>query len=126
MVMDVTPLIPAGKQLIKGYGDGGFTVAGTRWEGSVLVLPDLTRPWAPKAFSEVTEESLAPLLSMAEKPRLLLLGCGRRMEMPSREFKAALRAAGITLEAMDTGGACRTFNVLLSEDRSVAAALIAV
>jgi uncharacterized protein len=126
MVMDVTPLIPAGKQLIKGYGDGGFTVAGTRWEGSVLVLPDLTRPWAPKAFSEVTEESLAPLLAMAERPRLLLLGCGKRMVVPSPGLKAALRAAGITLETMDTGGACRTFNVLLSEDRSVAAALIAV
>jgi len=124
--MDVTPLIPAGKQIVKGYGDGGFTIAGTRWEGSVLVLPDLTRPWAPRAFSEVTEESLAPLLVMEERPRLLLLGCGKRMEMPSFAFKAALRAAGITLEVMDTGGACRTFNVLVSEDRSVATALIAV
>ncbi|WP_096702762.1 Mth938-like domain-containing protein [Magnetospirillum sp. 15-1] len=124
--MDITPLIPTGKQIVKGYGDGGFTIAGIRWEGSVLVLPDRTRSWAPAELAQVTEDSLAPLLGMEEKPRILLLGCGRRMAPVPAALRAALRAAGITLELMDTGGACRTFNVLVSEDRSVAAALIAV
>lgn len=124
--MDITPLIPTGRQIVKGYGDGGFTIAGIRWEGSVLVVPDRTQSWAPTELAQVTEDSLAPLLTLAEKPRLLLLGCGRRMAQVPPALRAALRGAGITLELMDTGGACRTFNVLVSEDRSVAAALIAV
>lgn len=124
--MDISPLIPAGRQIVKGYGDGGFTIAGVRWEGSVLVLPDRTQPWAPAELAQVGEESFAPLLTLAEKPRILLLGCGLRMAPVPATLRAALRAAGITLEPMDTGGACRTFNVLVSEDRSVAAALIAV
>ena len=124
--MDITPLIPTGRQIVKGYGDGGFTIAGIRWEGSVLVLPDRTQSWAPTELAQVTEDSLAPLLTLDEKPRLLLLGCGTRMAPVPAALRAVLRAAGITLELMDTGGACRTFNVLVSEDRSVAAALIAV
>lgn len=124
--MDITPLIPSGRQIVKGYGDGGFTISGIRWEGSVLVLPDKTQSWAPTELSQVTEESLSPLLSLAEKPRLLLLGCGQRMALIPTALRVALRQAGITVELMDTGGACRTFNVLVSEDRSVAAALIAV
>jgi uncharacterized protein len=124
--MDITPLIPAGRQIIKGYGDGGFTIAGIRWEGSVLVMPERTQPWMPKDVSQVCEDSFAPLLTMVEKPRILLLGCGPRMVPVSTALRATLRSAGITLEMMDTGGACRTFNVLVSEDRSVAAALIAV
>ncbi|BAE51316.1 Mth938-like domain-containing protein [Paramagnetospirillum magneticum] len=124
--MDITPLIPTGRQIVKGYGDGGFTIAGLRWEGSVLVLPERTQPWSPRDLAQVTEDSLAPLLTLEEKPRLLLLGCGQRMAPVPSALRAALRAAGITLELMDTGGACRTFNVLVSEDRSVAAALIAV
>lgn len=124
--MDITPLIPSGRQIVKGYGDGGFTIAGIRWEGSVLVLPDRTQPWAPAEMSQVTEESLAPLFGLTERPRLLLLGCGPRMALVPAALRMALRQAGITLELMDTGGACRTFNVLVSEERSVAAALIAV
>ena len=124
--MDITPLIPAGRQIIKGYGDKGFTIAGIRWEGSVLVFPERSLPWAPKALDEVTEESLAPLLAADSRPRLLLLGCGPAMAQVPVALRVALREAGITLELMDTGGACRTFNVLVSEDRSVAAALIAV
>jgi uncharacterized protein len=122
--MDVTPVIPAGRQLIKGYGDLGFTISGTRWEGSVLVFPDRTVPWGAASLSEVTEESLAPVL--AARPQLLLLGCGAAMAPVPQALRGALRSAGITLEIMDTGAACRTFNVLLAEDRLVAAALIAV
>jgi uncharacterized protein len=122
--MDVTPVIPAGRQLIKGYGDLGFTISGTRWEGSVLVFPDQTVAWNAASLAEVTEESLAPVL--AARPQLLLLGCGASMAPVAQSLRVALRSAGITLEIMDTGAACRTFNVLLAEDRLVAAALIAV
>lgn len=122
--MDVTPVIPAGRQLIKGYGDLGFTISGTRWEGSVLVFPERTLTWVPRTLAEVTEESLRAVLE--EKPDLLLLGCGRSMGMVPVALRAMLRGGGVKLEVMDTGAACRTFNVLLAEDRLVAAALIAV
>jgi len=122
--MDVTPVIPAGRQLIKGYGDLGFTISGTRWEGSVLVFPDRTLAWDPKVLAEMTEASLAPVVET--RPELLLLGCGPAMVAVPSFIRVALRMAGIKLEVMDTGAACRTFNVLLAEDRLVAAALIAV
>lgn len=122
--MDITPIVPAGRQLIKGYGDMGFTISGLRWEGSVLVFAERSLAWAPAALDEVTEASLAPVAEA--RPELLLLGCGRSMAAISKPLRAWLRAGGIKLEVMDTGAACRTFNVLLAEDRSVAAALIAV
>ncbi len=122
--MDITPVIPAGRQLIKGYGDLGFTISGERWEGSVLVFPDRSLAWSPTGMAEVDLASLAPVIEA--KPDLLLLGCGRQMVAVPPELRLALRQAGVRLEAMDTGAACRTFNVLLAEDRDVAAALIAV
>jgi uncharacterized protein len=57
---------------------------------------------------------------------VLLLGCGLRLIQPGPAFRAELKALGVVVEPMDTGAACRTYNVLLSEDRRVAAALIAV
>lgn len=122
--MDITPIIPAGRQLIKSYGDLGFTISGTRWDGSVLVFPERTLAWPPRNLAEVTEASLA--LVLAARPDLLLLGCGRGMGVVTAALRAALRGGGVKLEIMDTGAACRTYNVLLAEDRSVAAALIAV
>lgn len=124
--MDVTPLIPEGRQVIETYGDGGFRVSGTRWTGSVLVMPQRTLAWPPQAFTAVTLESLEPLLQAAEDIQVLLLGCGKGAQLPSKEFRAALRDRGIVVEPMDTGAAARTYNVLMAEDRAVAAALIAV
>ncbi len=122
--MDVTPFVPAGRKLIKGYGDLGFTISGLRWDGSVVVFPDRTLAWPPADLLQVTEASLSVVFEA--RPELLLLGCGRVMAPVPAVIRTALRSAGIKLEVMDTGAACRTFNVLLAEDRSVAAALIAV
>ncbi|HLO78801.1 MAG TPA: Mth938-like domain-containing protein [Magnetospirillum sp.] len=124
--MDITPVVSADRQLISGYGDLGFTISGIRHEGSVLVLPTRTLPWAVTAMAELTVESLAPILTAEPRPAVLMLGCGKGMSLVPRDIKAALRAAGIVVEPMDTGAACRTYNVLLTEGRDVAAALIAV
>lgn len=120
--MDITPTLSADRQLINGYGDLGFTIAGHRHQGSVLVLPDRTLAWS----GDLTEEGLADLLGAEEKPEILIVGCGKGMVPIPRVVKAALRAAGIVAEPMDTGAACRTYNVLLTEGRRVAAALVAV
>lgn len=124
--MDITPLVTTGSQVILGYGDLGFTISGVRHEGSVLVLPKATLAWSVTTMAELTMASLEPLLTAEQRPSVLMLGCGKGMSVVPRDIRAALKAAGIVVEPMDTGAACRTFNVLLTEGRDVAAALIAV
>lgn len=124
--MDITPVVSADRQLIHGYGDLGFTITGLRHEGSVLVFPDRTLAWPVATVAELTLDALAPILAAEPRPAVLLLGCGKGMSVVPRDIKAALRAQGIVVEPMDTGAACRTYNVLLTEGRDVAAALIAV
>jgi uncharacterized protein len=121
--MDVTPLIPADRQVIDSYGAGGFHVSGAAYEGAILVFPDATQPWSVGSLAEVTAESLAPVIARGTV-QILLLGCGQRMQPVPLELRQALRRSGITIDAMDTGAACRTYNVLLAEDRRVAAALL--
>lgn len=124
--MDITPLIPKGRQLIQAYGDGGFTVSGTQFAGSVLIFPETTLTWPVTALDELTLDSLRPVLDMAAEVQLLLVGTGTSMRpFPSR-LRAELRSAGLVVDSMDTGAAARTYNVLLAEERRVAAALIAV
>ncbi|MBF0323804.1 Mth938-like domain-containing protein [Magnetospirillum moscoviense] len=124
--MDITPVVGKEFQLINGYGDGGFTIAGTRHEGSVLILATQTLAWSPRSLGEVTPESLAELFQASPRPTVLLLGCGKGMRPVPKPLRDACRPLGIVVEPMDTGAACRTFNVLLTEGRDVAAALIAV
>jgi uncharacterized protein len=118
--------IGAGRQVIQAYGDGGFRIAGTAHAGSVLVFPEHTEPWPVTDAAGITFEALRPVVEAAEKPDLLLIGCGASFGPPPTALRDALRDVGIALEWIDTGAACRTFNLLLAEDRRIAAALIAV
>jgi uncharacterized protein len=121
--MDLIPLVPVGRQVIERYGASGFRIAGVIWRGPVLVFPELTVRWTGAAEDGVSEESLKPVVEHGGV-EILLLGLGGRMSAVTRDLRAALRQAGISLVPMDTGAACRTYNVLLSEDRRVAAALL--
>ena len=120
--MELTPLVPADRQVIERYGRSGFRVTGVVYRGAVLVFPDRTLPWEADAAA-VTWESLMPVVEHGGV-QILLLGLGRTMGAISRKLHSACRAAGIVLEPMDTGAACRTYNVLVAEDRHVAAALL--
>ncbi len=124
--MDITPQIPVGRTIIQGYGAGGFTIDGKRVTGSMLVFPDRLIAWPVATFDQVTPESLADITAAAPAVEILLIGSGARMLLAPAALRAALRDAGIALDVMDTGAACRTYNVLLAEERRVAAALIAV
>jgi uncharacterized protein len=124
--MEITPVVAAGRQLIQAYREGGFTVAGTRHEGSLLVMPERTLPWRVDTLAAVTVESMAPITQADPAVELLILGCGPKFALAPSSLRDALRAHGIVVEAMATPAACRTYNVLLAEDRRVAAALIAV
>lgn len=122
---DVSPIIPAGRQVIETYGEMRFHISGQRYAHSVIVLPDKVLPWAPSVWEEVDIASFAGICE-TDMADVLLLGCGLRAQLPSRDLRQALRQAGIVVEPMDTGAACRTYNVLMAEDRRVAAALLPV
>lgn len=123
---DITPPVPLGRQLIQGYGGGGFRIGGDTHTGSIIVWPERTLAWSVRSYEDISVSSLAELLVADAGVEVLLIGCGARMSMPRSDIRDALKEYSIVPEWMDTGAACRTFNVLLSEDRAVAAALIAV
>ena len=124
--MDITPLIPAGRQLINKYGNGDFVIAEVRHNGAVLVRQEETVPLGVNSIAELTIDNLVPLKDADPSVELLLIGCGTSMTFIEDDLRQELKSWGISIEAMDTGAACRTYNVLLSEERRVAAALIAV
>ncbi|NQU71894.1 MAG: hypothetical protein HQ514_15175 [Rhodospirillales bacterium] len=106
---------------IQSYGDGGFRIGGETYAGSVIVLRDAVHPWSISDFSDITADSF----NIVSESGILLVGTGKIMSFLAPDLRAALSARGLTADAMDTGAACRTFNVLLAEDRAVFAALIA-
>ena len=122
--MDITPAISDDKKIVETYGDLQFKISGERYQGSVVVFPEKVQAWGPRSLEEITPESLSS--ASRERVDVLLLGCGPKMVPLPRGLKDQLRAAGIIAEPMDTGAACRTYNVLMMEGRQVAAALIAV
>jgi uncharacterized protein len=124
--MDITPPIALGKQLIQSYGGGGFRIADHRYSEPVLVSEAVTTLWPVSDMASIDLESFAALRQIEPGPTLLLLGCGENMQPLAGDIRAALRDWGIVVELMATGPACRTFNVLLSEQRRVAAALFPV
>lgn len=116
---------PSPPQTIQAYGGGGFRVSGGRFESSVLIFADRTTAWPAATAGDVTAAAIAALV--AEAPGVLvIIGCGRTFEPMPRALRQELAAAGIHAEWMDTGAACRTFNLLVSEGREVRAALLAV
>jgi uncharacterized protein len=115
-----------GRYQIDAYGDGGFRFGGMSHRGSILALPSGVHAWPVASVREVGEAALAPILAEAGAIELLLLGTGAAPVAIGEHARIALAAVGIRLDAMPTGAAARTYNVLLAEDRLVAAALIAV
>ena len=124
--MEITDNTAADRQLIEGYGGGGFRVSGTQHRGSLLIFADRSLAWPVATTDEVTFESLAAVTGAEPPVEVLLLGCGATAAPLPKALREALRAEGVVVEPMDTGAACRTFNLLMAEDRRAAAALIAV
>jgi len=124
--MEITPSIPGDRQVVESYGEGRFRISGKTHAGSVLVFPDRTLSWNVAAMTDLSLENLTPIVEAAPPVEILLVGCGARLTPLPGALRAALRERGIGSDAMDTGAACRTFNVLMAESRRVAAALIAL
>ncbi len=111
---------------IDAYGNSGFRFAEMSHRGSLLCLPTGMLGWSVATPAEITLESLAPVLAAAGDIDVLMIGLGHDITGLSPDVRAALREQGIIVEAITTGSAVRTYNVLLAEHRAVAAALIAV
>lgn len=126
--MDVTPLVPKGQQIIQSYDHGGFRVSGQRYDTPVIVKPSSISEWSP-ATSEIADLQLSDfqdLIDQAHEIDVVLLGCGADMAFLPMPLKQELSAKGLPVEVMDTGAACRTYNVLMAEGRRVAAVLFPV
>jgi len=115
-----------GRLVVEAYGDGGFRFGGRRLTGGLLLFPHRFEPWPVSRLDEATVADFAAVIDERPRVDLLLVGGGVRLAWPPASLRQALRHAGLAVEFMDTGAACRTYNLLVGEERRVAAALIAV
>ena len=111
---------------IDAYGKGGFAFAEMSHRGSLLCLPDAIWAWPVTKPEEIDEAALARVFAAAGGIDTLIIGTGVHVWLPPRPLREALRAVKVVLDAMQTGPAIRTYNIMIGERRRVAAALIAV
>ncbi|MCE3289066.1 MAG: hypothetical protein K0R83_1078 [Caulobacter sp.] len=111
---------------IDSWGGGGFRVAGLWRPGSLLILEDEPQDWPVKSLADLTLDAFAPVFVAGPAVEFVLLGTGAAQALPPREIREGLRTRGLGLEFMSSEAAARSYNVLASEGRRMAAALIAV
>ena len=115
-----------GRAPIDAYGNGGFRFADMSHRGSIICLPSGIHGWTPADPAALTIDDFELLLAESDAIEILLVGMGPDLRPLPADLRKRLREAGISADPMSTGAAVRTFNVLLAEERAVAAALIAV
>ena len=115
-----------GRAPIEAYGNGGFRFADMSHRGSILCLPSGIYGWEPADPTALTPDDFSRVLAEAGQVEILLAGTGKDLRPLPAALRAALKDVRISADPMSTGAAVRTYNVLLAEDRAVAAALIAV
>jgi uncharacterized protein len=111
---------------IEAYGNGGFAFAEMSHRGSLLCLPDGIWAWPVTRPEDIDKQSLKRVFDASENIDTLIVGTGTDVWRPPSELRQALRAVSVVLDAMQTGPAIRTYNIMMGERRRVAAALIAV
>lgn len=109
--------------LIRACADGEITVGEHHYRNSLIVTNHRVIPdWRPSCYEELNREDFDFLRSL--QPQIIVLGTGGRLQFPSTQLTGGLLETGIGVEVMNTAAACRTFNILLAEDRQVVAALL--
>jgi uncharacterized protein len=111
---------------IEAYGKGGFVFDAMSHRGSLLCLPDAIWAWPVQKPEEINRASLERVFAAAAGIDTLIIGTGTDVWLPPSGLREALRAVKVVLDAMQTGPAVRTYNIMMGERRRVAAALIAV
>ncbi|MBT3792951.1 MAG: hypothetical protein HN658_07660 [Rhodospirillales bacterium] len=124
--MEVGSLTSNNKTVIQAYGDMGFRVSGTQYKGGIITLSNQVIALGVDTFDALEANHFSPIIKAATDIEILLVGCGARAGVLNQTIKDHLSRAYISVETMDTGAACRTVNVLQSEDRLVGALLIPV
>lgn len=114
--------VPSGRPAIQSYGPDGFRVSGALHNGPILIFSDGVTDW--QATLPLNVDAFAPAIGRLGDFDLLLIGCGDRLDGMEQLLAIDLRAKGLPCEAMGTGAACRTYNLLTAEGRRIAAALI--
>jgi uncharacterized protein len=118
-------LVPSGRQVIQSYRGGVFRISDVEYAGPVIVFPDRTMSWdVSYGVESLVYGDFSVVYGAETAPPLIVLGCGPAMKLPPAALRKSLKDQGISIEPMDTGAACRTFNVLMGEDRRVCAALL--
>ena len=113
----------SGRYLVQLYEAGRIVINGRDFRDSLIVAPERVIPgWRPRSVAELTREDFTPVVDL--RPQILILGTGSTQVFPAPEVLLQAYQRGMGLEIMDTGAACRTYNILMSEGRRVAAALI--
>jgi uncharacterized protein len=113
---------PGAANTFTGYGEGYVIVNGERRNSSLVVMADRIEAWRPAAFERLSAEDFTFLRQLGVE--IVLLGTGPRQRFPHPRLTRALAEAGIGIEVMDVQAACRTYNILVAEERRVAAALL--
>jgi uncharacterized protein len=111
---------------IEAYGNGGFAFAEMSHRGSLLCLPDAIWAWPVTKPEDIDQRSLQQVFAAADLIDTLIIGTGTTVWLPPPDLRQALRAVNVVVDAMQTGPAIRTYNIMLGERRRIAAALIAV
>jgi len=109
--------------LVRAYGSGELRVNDNVYRSTIIVSASAVQA-APDIRSMEDLAALDPSRILSQGPELVLLGAGPRQIFPAASFRAQFLSAGIGFEVMDTGAACRTFNVLVAEQRPVVALLM--
>lgn len=110
---------------INAYEQGSILIGNERFVSSFIITPSIViYNWPPQIFTDITSYHLDQILEM--KPELILLGTGRQQHFPETDLFSNTAKLNIGFEVMDTGAACRSYNILLQEGRNVAAALLMI
>ncbi|MFC4159344.1 Mth938-like domain-containing protein [Chitinimonas lacunae] len=105
-----------------GYGLDYVNVNLVRHQGSLVVTPEAVKPWRPAGFDDLQEQDFTALLEL--KPEVVLLGTGSQLRFPHPRLTQGLLHAHVGVDAMDLSALCRTFNILVGEDRRVVALVL--
>ena len=125
-MVDFAPLLSVEHNAVHAYGNGGFRIGGVHYTGSGVVFQDRVLGWPIRIWGKVTRRSLHEVYREDPSVDILVIGSGVEVEAGAHIVAKELASDKIRIEVMNTGAACRTFNVLLSEGRHIAAALIAI
>lgn len=111
-----------GINFIRAYSDGEIRIGENVVRASCIVTANQIQEWSPRSIDAIAPADLEPLFAIA--PEIIVLGTGDTQQFPDASILGAILSRGIGCEVMTTGAACRTYNVLVGEDRKVAAALL--